>query len=442
MTKEDEIEVLCSEIRQAVGKIQDKNSSTSTSGDSLSSSPMVSLSDFSLGSVIAKGCSAVVYDANSIHDDDNQHPLAIKMMFNYHAASNALTIFRAMEKEIIPARISNLKNASVDPNLAEWLENELEIRSLNPHPNIVDMPSAFVDRIPNLTESLVLYPDALPTRLNPEGSGRNMSLFLVMKKYPTNLKDYLKNEFSQNKSLPLTTSISLLAQLLEGVNHLVMSGISHRDLKSDNILLEFAGNEDNLTPKLVITDFGCCSTSLSVPYPTRDVDKGGNVALMAPEVKSVRPGMFSVIDYSKADIWAVGSIAYEIFGLPNPRYEDGKNVKLPERIPPPVRNLILAMNQINPNERIDAELAATICQLLLWAPHELLTSKYKKKMKRGEQDPIIQWLLNVTTKVVVEARFSKTENLPSEYGLIASFLKRFRLSTVQKAVNWIVNNRN
>ena len=28
-----------------------------------------------------------------------------------------------------------------------------------------------------------MYGDALPTRLNPDGSGRNMSLFLVMRRY-------------------------------------------------------------------------------------------------------------------------------------------------------------------------------------------------------------------------------------------------------------------
>jgi len=32
------------------------------------------------------------------------------------------------------------------------------------------------------------------------------------------------------------------------------------------------------------------------------------------------PGCGVVIDYSKADAWAVGAISYEIFGQPNPFY--------------------------------------------------------------------------------------------------------------------------
>lgn len=60
----------------------------------------------------------------------------------------------------------------------------------------------------------------------------------------------------------------------------------YRDLKSDNILLELS--EENPCPLLVVTDFGCCladrSNGLSMPYRTLDTDKGGNAALMAPEV--------------------------------------------------------------------------------------------------------------------------------------------------------------
>lgn len=32
------------------------------------------------------------------------------------------------------------------------------------------------------------------------------------------------------------------------------------------------------------------------------------------------PGPGVMIDYSKADAWAVGAIAYELFGQPNPFY--------------------------------------------------------------------------------------------------------------------------
>lgn len=41
---------------------------------------------------------------------------------------------------------------------------------------------------------------------------------------------------------------------------------------------------------------------------------------MAPEIKCAEPGDKHVLDYSKADLWAAGSLAYEIFGMENPFY--------------------------------------------------------------------------------------------------------------------------
>jgi PTEN induced putative kinase 1 len=58
------------------------------------------------GKAIAKGCSAVVYAAKLkkaqpepvSQGDQKEFPFAIKMMFNYHAESNAFTILRAMQR--------------------------------------------------------------------------------------------------------------------------------------------------------------------------------------------------------------------------------------------------------------------------------------------------------------------------------------------------------
>ena len=41
------------------------------------------------------------------------------------------------------------------------------------------------------------------------------------------------------------------------------------------------------------------------------------------QVATAVPGQGVVIDYSKADAWAVGAISYEIFGQPNPFYRVG-----------------------------------------------------------------------------------------------------------------------
>lgn len=109
----------------------------------------------------------------------------------------------------------------------------------------------------------------------------------------------------------------------------------------------------------MITDFGCCladkSHGLYLPYNTHDIDKGGNVALMAPEVITAEPGPFTSINYTKADLWTVGTIAYEIFGAKNPFHgdnsKDGSSLKnssykeddlppLPNHAPPVISALI------------------------------------------------------------------------------------------------------
>jgi PTEN induced putative kinase 1 len=421
VTKQDELEFVCKEIqrsaRKTLNSYNDEYCTSQTeytnqtvdidcSNTASNSTSSWSLSDFVIGSVIAKGCNAVVKAArfkdsvlekmsafqtnfqaagleenypsdetmhtkascqsagnedaiqklerntnedvnqtkksNSVKEtvetnDLNEYPLAIKQMFNYDVESNAQVIFRAMYREIVIARDSSLPD-----EIAEWSRGlHSRKKTLPPHPNIVEMPLAFADYIPNSSEAMELYPDALPQRLNPDGVGRNMSLFLVMKRYDCTLREFLQSLTGEKEKLNLSwkTSLVLLTQLLEGIMHMVENEIAHRDLKSDNILInrtpsyDTMGKEDTPSsnyqfPHLVISDFGCCladsKVGLKLPFTSFETDRGGNVALMAPEVKNAEPGMFSSIDYSKSDVWSAGAIAYELFGAPNPFYGDRK----------------------------------------------------------------------------------------------------------------------
>ena len=226
-----------------------------------------SLADFELGPAIAKGCTAVVYSAR-LRSKENlgqavTFPLAIKMMFNYHAESNAFTILRAMHRETVPARSMTVPGEVGD--LVQMLDTDKV--QLKAHPNIVEMVAVFADQVPDLPGAEALYPTALPSRycyqlakwpgtrqytpgtstlqvpvtstlqvsvttklysaprLHPSGLGRNMSLFLVMKSYSLSLADYLA---SYRESLSPRTSLVLLTQLLEGVAFLTSSGVAHR----------------------------------------------------------------------------------------------------------------------------------------------------------------------------------------------------------------------
>lgn len=395
-------------------------------------------------------------------DDIAKFPLALKMMFNYDIQSNAMAILRAMYKETIPA-INKYNNPDADGWEKLLMEQTVKLPS---HPNIVFMVGVFCAQIPNLMQSSSLYPMALPQRLNPNGYGRNMSLFLLMKRYDHNLCEYLKSP----TDITMRTRILLFTQLLEGVAHLYRHGVAHRDLKSDNILIDLNGNDKH--PILVLSDFGCCvadkHNGLSVPYTSMDIDKGGNTALMAPEIITKTPGTFSILDYSKSDLWACGAIGYEIFGSQNPFYEQNtnstvessnkkslKNItykdedlpSLDVNVPLMVRKLIENILHRNPNKRLTPDIAANVMQLFLWAP-----SSWLKSMTTIQSPEILQWLLSLTTKVLYEARLGsiekKTElqdNLRSiqsnrtytEYLLLSSFLIRAQLQHIRSALEWI-----
>lgn len=163
----------------------------------------MTLQNFVIGPIIAKGCSAAVYatrfadtaqkktdgliNVDAEAKDASTFPLAIKMMFNYDAESNAAAILKAMYRETVPAR----KHHEND-ELADWEQKLAKSKAtLPPHPNIVAMYHVFADSIPALPDSWGMYPDALPTRINPHGSGRNMSLFLLMKRFLSKSKGRL-----------------------------------------------------------------------------------------------------------------------------------------------------------------------------------------------------------------------------------------------------------
>lgn len=67
-----------------------------------------------------------------------------------------------------------------------------------------------------------------------------------------------------------------------------------------------------------------------------------------------------VIDYSKADAWAVGAISYEIFGQPNPfyrgvglesrKYQEKQLPALPSSVPADVQLVIKLLLRRNPSK--------------------------------------------------------------------------------------------
>lgn len=73
---------------------------------------------------------------------------------------------------------------------------------------------------------------------------------LVFSSYPCTLREFLK------VSTPGKWHGSLMVlQLLEGVDHLGRQGVAHRDLKSDNVLLEFDSGLIHTLPRRLALGF-------------------------------------------------------------------------------------------------------------------------------------------------------------------------------------------
>ncbi|XP_075376534.1 serine/threonine-protein kinase PINK1, mitochondrial [Mycteria americana] len=389
------------------------------------------LEEYLIGQPIGKGCSAAVYEAAIPFSRDRQgcaessrlagqgpavqrdsgsasqaakeepvenhqpkeaFPLAIKMMWNISAGSSSEAILDAMGRELVPA--TGVALAGEYGAVSGCRKPVLGRKKLQPHPNIIQVIRAFTSSVPLLPGAFADYPDVLPLSLNPRGIGHSRTLFLVMKNYPCTLRQHLRES-----SPDVRLSTMMILQLLEGVDHLVRHGIAHRDLKSDNILVEF---DSAGCPWLVITDFGCCladeNVGLRLPFTSSYVDRGGNGCLMAPEVITASPGPGTVINYSKADAWAVGAIAYEILGLANPFYGHGDSSlesrsyredqlpSLPDHLPLEVKQVVKMLLQRDPNKRLSARVAANVLHLSLWGESVLASETLKP-------DQMIAWLL-------------------------------------------------
>ncbi|KJH52025.1 hypothetical protein DICVIV_01726 [Dictyocaulus viviparus] len=339
---------------------------------------------YEIGQNIGYGCNAAVY-ALRIRDSENpsyahecskhmcnrhspqqQYPLALKLMYNFafdippHLGDNYL--WRSMGAELVPF-----------PGSADMLRGKMgSFRPLpTSHPNVVQILTAFVDRMPILDDAKLLYPDALPSASFYDIIiDEPRTMFVVMKRYHMTLRDYVK-DFSRKRSYHVARV--LFGQLLEGCVFLYENMVSQRDMKSDNILLEF--NVPDEIPHLVISDFGCALATGSwfVKYVDDTIDLGGNVKMRAPEIILASCGIDSIVDFRMADTWAAGALGYEIFTRVNPFYTRMSNAtykeedlpRLPFVIGKPISDVLHHLLRRDPTKRLLPHIAANVVILSL-----------------------------------------------------------------------------
>ncbi|XP_040009667.1 serine/threonine-protein kinase PINK1, mitochondrial [Xiphias gladius] len=426
------------------------------------------LEDYIIGKQIGKGSNAAVYEAAAqfappkesdsegsvvqLSEDEEEgekgrsltccslrsFPLAVKMMWNFGAGSSSEGILKSMSQELVPAGPLALKQEKEQMTL----DGQFGVppKRVSAHPNVIRVYRAFTADVPLLPGAQEEYPDVLPARLNPAGLGNDRTLFLVMKNYPCTLRQYLEVSTPGGRQGSL-----MVLQLLEGVDHLCRQGVAHRDLKSDNVLLEF---DSDCCPRLVISDFGCClaqsDSSLQLPFNSIWVNRGGNASLMAPEVATAVPGCGVVIDYSKADAWAVGAISYEIFGQCNPfyravglqsrSYEEGQLPSLPSRVPADVQLVVRLLLRRNPSKRPSARVAANMLHLSLWG-RKALANQDSAGMRK-----LADWLLCQSAVVLLKGCRGPFGNRVEEE-LQRSFLSNLDLEDLRTAVGFLLYGR-
>lgn len=348
------------------------------------------LEDYEIGSNIACGCDAAVYEArirtlekaerlpssicanlpftsfsqrkqSATKDPVVAYPYALKMMYNYEFDASERHLWIDMGTELVPL-------IEKPPELIGFMANMTFLP--HGHPNIVQMYKAFTDCMPILEDARRLYPEALPTASfyglivdEPK------TLFIVMRRYRMTLREYVlthKRNYWFGKIM--------FGQLLEAIVYLYNHRISHRDIKSDNILLDFDSDDD--APHLVLSDFGCALATgfWKVRYDLDTVHLGGNLALRAPEIRCAHPAPNSWVDFHMADLWAAATIGYEIFTRTNPFYNHMRSDQyvecelppLPKKVDCSVKMVIRDMLQIDPNKRPDPSVAANVLSISLF----------------------------------------------------------------------------
>lgn len=161
---------------------------------------------------------------------------------------------------------------------------------------------------------------------------------------------------------------SLTSQVLDALAYLHSCGILHRDLKSDNLLIDLDG-------VCKISDFGISKKSRDIYTNDAEMSMQGTIFWMAPEVIHNVVANAKQGYSAKVDIWSLGCVILEMFAGRRPWSTDeaiGAMYKLGNaRLAPPIPEDTIAFvsedgkDLIDKCFTIDPELRPTASELLL-----------------------------------------------------------------------------
>jgi serine/threonine protein kinase len=173
----------------------------------------------------------------------------------------------------------------------------------------------------------------------------------------------LSDAINEGKLTQRRCKIAIAHGILSAIAFLHDNGIIHRDIKSDNVMLEY--NDDGIL-KPVLIDFSLAkvidgslyrSSHIRLEEITTHTGAVGTVTYTAPEVVECKPYGF------KSDLWSVGVVLLEM--IQNRTIEAGKNKEAlkmieisKENLPDqPFPNLVRGLLTIDPKLRLSARQA-------------------------------------------------------------------------------------
>jgi uncharacterized membrane-anchored protein YhcB (DUF1043 family) len=241
-----------------------------------------------------------------------------------------------------------LQNLGIETVNVEERLAMAELRSLQSligvHPNIIMMIHSFLDKP---TEQMLSFVDKSIRDFlkHPDNEPRG-TLFFLLERHPTNLKDRLAEGVSELQKVKYAT------HLARGLVFLSENKIAHLDIKPDNLLI----SEND---SLVIADFGV-SAQLNDLWqaPTGLFGFGGNPNHLSPEVMNARTQLAAFLPCEKQYSWELGIGLYEILTGKHP-FPDYGMTKLSEIGEPPLldiperyRSLLDGLLRAVPSNRI------------------------------------------------------------------------------------------
>ncbi|XP_010540806.1 PREDICTED: serine/threonine-protein kinase SAPK3-like [Tarenaya hassleriana] len=151
-------------------------------------------------------------------------------------------------------------------------------------------------------------------------------------------------------------------QLISGVSYCHLKEICHRDLKSENILLDGSPN-----PRLKISDFGYSKSGLLHSKPNSAV---GTPAYVAPEVLSRKE-----YDGKVADVWSCGVTLYVMLVGAYP-FEDAEE---PRNFCKTIKRIMAVQYSIPDYIRVSTECKHLLSRILVLNPSKRITIPEIKK---------------------------------------------------------------